>query len=160
MKFTKIQGAGNDFIIIDNRSGEISRERYPALAESLCARRLSIGADGLMMVERPDAGGDLKMVFYNNDGSEGEMCGNGARCISRWGFDRGLNNGELIRIETASGTVVGRRVSERQYTVRLNSPSKIDLHRDVFGLDVSYIELGVPGHPHCIVPYKLSENTD
>ncbi len=160
MKFTKIQGAGNDFIIIDNRSGEISRERYPALAESLCARRLSIGADGLMMVERPDAGGDLKMVFYNNDGSEGEMCGNGARCISRWGFDRGLNNGELIRIETASGTVVGRRVSERQYTVRLNSPSKIDLRREVFGFDVSYIELGVPGHPHCIVPYKLSENTD
>ncbi|MBQ3986825.1 MAG: diaminopimelate epimerase, partial [Oscillospiraceae bacterium] len=65
MKFTKIQGAGNDFIIIDNRSGEISRDSYPALAKSLCARRLSIGADGLMMVERPEAGGDLQMVFYN-----------------------------------------------------------------------------------------------
>ncbi|MBQ7460609.1 MAG: diaminopimelate epimerase [Oscillospiraceae bacterium] len=154
MKFTKMQGAGNDFIIIDNRAGIIARQNYSRISERLCSRRLSLGADGIMFIEAPSGGGCFKMVFYNNDGTEGEMCGNGARCISRWGYERGLSDGSVVRVETASGTVVGERRSERQYTVRLNSPSVIDLHREVLGLDVSYVELGIPGHPHCVVPYS------
>lgn len=160
MKFTKMQGAGNDFIIIDNRDGNISRSAYPVLAARLCSRRLSLGADGLMFIEAPSRGGSFRMVFYNNDGTEGEMCGNGARCISRWGYEHGLSEGECVLVETVSGIVVGERRSERQYTVRLNSPSVIDLHRDVFGFDVSYVELGVPGLPHCIVPYAGLDTED
>ena len=156
MKFTKIQGAGNDFIIIDNRSGEISRDSYPALAKSLCVRRLSIGADGLMMVERPEAGGDLQMVFYNNDGSEGEMCGNGARCAARYAFEHGLvRDDQDIRFLATAGEIRGRRITEDLYEVRLNNPSVVDRHRLAVTPDETvpccYVELGSPGIPHAVV---------
>lgn len=155
MKFTKMQGAGNDFIIINNMDGRIPADKYSALAERLCTRKLSVGADGLMIIEKPETDGDFKMVFFNNDGSEAEMCGNGARCISRYGHDNGLSQGLEQRIETASGTVIGKRVSERMYTVRLNSPSLIEHGVKVTAegseYDVSYVELGVPGMPHAVV---------
>ena len=83
MKFTKMQGAGNDFIIINNMEEKLSVEKLGTLAKRICTRRLSIGADGLMVVDAPTEGGDYKMRFYNADGSLGEMCGNGARCIAR-----------------------------------------------------------------------------
>ena len=160
MKFTKIQGTGNDFIIIDNRQCKIPREKLGDFARHICSRRLSLGADGLMVVEEPQSGGDLRMVFFNNDGTEAEMCGNGARCISRYGFENGLARGDQVLIETASGLVRGKRVSDRVYTVRLNSPTHIELHRTLEAcgrsLDVSYIELGTPGMPHCIVPLSYA----
>ena len=79
MRFTKMQGAGNDFVLIENLDGSIDPADYPRLAARLCHRRLSIGADGLMILEPPRAGGDVRMAFFNSDGSVGEMCGNGAR---------------------------------------------------------------------------------
>ena len=81
MKFWKINGAGNDFIIINNVYEKIPEENFATLARKLCDRRMSIGADGLMLVERASGSADYRMVFYNSDGSQGEMCGNGARCI-------------------------------------------------------------------------------
>jgi len=154
MRFTKMQGAGNDFIIINNIEENIPAEKIPALAERLCSRRLSIGADGFMVVERATNGGDFKMLFYNSDGGAAEMCGNGARCIARYGYEKGLAHGDEQRIETVSGTVIGRRQSERLYTVRLNDPSVIDTYRTatVSGVDYdcSYVELGDPGLPHAI----------
>ena len=75
LSFTKMQGAGNDFVVLDNRAGQISPDRYAALAKELCRRRISLGADGCMIVENPRFGGDYAMVFYNSDGSVGEMCG-------------------------------------------------------------------------------------
>ena len=77
MQFWKMNGAGNDFIILNNLQEGLSADCFPALARRLCERRLSIGADGLMVVERPQSGGDYRMLFYNSDGSAGEMCGNG-----------------------------------------------------------------------------------
>ena len=156
MKFTKMQGAGNDFIVINNMEEMIPQECFPAIAERLCARRLSIGADGLMVVEKPVAGGDYRMLFYNSDGSVGEMCGNGARCIARYGYEHGLA-GDVQNIETTAGKVVGRRKDKRLYTVRLNDPTVIDLCRTAFAdgrkFECSYIELGNPGLPHAIVRY-------
>jgi diaminopimelate epimerase len=153
MLFTKMQGAGNDFIIIDNRDGGIPRENYSRLAARLCVRRLSLGADGMMFVERPEKGGDFAMRFYNSDGSLGEMCGNGARCICRYGFENGLA-GDVQRVETTAGLVTGRRIDKRRYEVRLNDPSVIKLSVPVEAcgraLDVSYLELGRPGLPHCV----------
>ncbi len=155
MRFTKMNGAGNDFIILDNRTERIPRDRFPAIARTLCRRRLSIGADGLMVVEDACQGGDYRMLFYNADGSEGEMCGNGARCICRYGFEKGLA-GETQRVETPSGLVSGARIDRRNYRVRLTDPSVIDLHRPVEALgkiwQCAYVELGTPGLPHAAVP--------
>lgn len=154
MRFTKMQGAGNDFIIINNMEENIPEDKLPALAARLCSRRLSIGADGFMVVTAPENGGDFKMLFYNSDGGAAEMCGNGARCIARYGFEAGLCEGDEQRIETTSGTVIGHRRDERLYTVRLNDPTVIDISRiaevDGIGYECSYVELGNPGLPHAI----------
>ena len=160
MRFTKMQGAGNDFIIINNMEEGLSDRELSALAVKLCALHTGVGADGLMAVEKSTNGADAALRFYNRDGSIGEMCGNGARCLARYCHDRGLA-GETQRIETVSGTVVGERLSRAEYRVRLNDPTLIDLHRPVnvggreYG--VSYVELGTPGLPHCVV---LTEESD
>jgi len=154
MRFTKMHGAGNDFIIINNLNAELSDAQLPRLAAKLCSAHTSIGADGLMVVSAAKEGGDYRMQFYNADGSMGEMCGNGARCIARYGYENGLA-GETQRIETTAGIVKGRRISKRLYQVRLNDPSLIDLHRtvDIDGkiFDCAYVELGSPGIPHAVV---------
>ncbi len=153
MLFTKMHGAGNDFIIIDNRNGSIPADKLPALAVKLCAYHTGIGADGLMVVT-DSASADYAMLFFNNDGSLGEMCGNGARCICRYGHDKGLA-GDIQHVETTAGMIVGKRIDERRYQVRLNDPSVIDLHRavelDGTIWDCAYAELGDPSIPHAVV---------
>ncbi|MEG1918331.1 MAG: diaminopimelate epimerase, partial [Oscillospiraceae bacterium] len=157
MKFWKMNGAGNDFLILDNLEDHLPPERFPRLAKTLCERHLSLGADGLMVVDTPTAGGDYKMLFYNGDGSVGEMCGNGARCICRYGYETGLA-GDIQRVETTAGLVTGQRIDRRHYRVRLNDPTVIDLHRDVTVDGVTYpcayVELGSPGLPHAAVPME------
>jgi diaminopimelate epimerase len=161
MRFTKMQGAGNDFIIINNMEEHIPEDKLSKLAERICSRRLSIGADGLMVVTKAENGGDYRMMFFNSDGSAAEMCGNGARCISRYGHDKGLATGDTQRVETVAGIVIGKRVSERLYTVRLNTPSTVRLNENVTvdgnNYAVSYVELGNPGIPHAVV---LLDNFD
>ena len=164
MKFWKMNGAGNDFIIINNLEEHLPHEIFPELAKRLCERHLSIGADGLMVVEGSDAA-DYRMLFYNADGSQGEMCGNGARCICRYGYENGLA-GEVQRVETTAGIVTGWRIDQRNYRVRLNDPSVIDLDRlvEVDGTTYlcSYVELGNPGIPHIAVhiPHKVRQSTN
>jgi diaminopimelate epimerase len=161
MEFWKMNGAGNDFIIINNFKGNISPEKMPYIAETLCERHLSIGADGFMVVTQPSEEykdkADFRMLFFNSDGSLGEMCGNGARCICRYGYETGLS-GDVQRIETTAGLVTGKRISERTYRIRLNDPStiKIDEELDVNGrkITASYVELGDPGIPHSVVEIK------
>ena len=80
--FTKMSAAGNDFIIIDNRLGAIAADRGRELAARLCRRKLSVGADGLILIEESQST-DFKWSFFNADGSEAEMCGNGGRCVAR-----------------------------------------------------------------------------
>lgn len=149
MKITKMHGAGNDFVIINNTLEEIEHERLPSLAVKLCAPHTGIGADGMMVVEKSERA-DYRMIFFNNDGSLGEMCGNGSRCICRYGFESGLA-GKIQRVETDSGIIVGRRIDKRRYQVRLNDPSIVRLHVTAEGFDCSYVELGAPGLPHAVV---------
>lgn len=155
VQFWKMNGTGNDFIVIDNQKACILPEQYAAIARTLCRRRLSIGADGLMVVERAHADGDFRMVFYNSDGSLGEMCGNGARCICRYGYETGLA-GECQRVETTAGLVTGIRKDRSRYRIRLNNPALVDLCRPVtvdgVSYECAYVELGCPGVPHAVVP--------
>lgn len=152
-----MHGAGNDFLIINNLEEQIPHEMFPMLAQMLCTRRISVGADGLMVVEKSTNGADFRMLFYNADGSAGEMCGNGARCICRYGFEKGLS-GEKQVVETPSGLVTGWRIDQNNYRVRLTNPRVVDLSRSVEACgatwDCSYIELGTPGLPHVVVPME------
>ena len=157
MKFWKMNGAGNDFIILNNLEEHLPVEDFPQLARVLCERHLSIGADGLMVVDTPTQGGDYRMRFYNSDGSLGEMCGNGARCICRYGYENGLA-GETQTVETTAGMVTGQRINPQLYRIRLNDPTLIQLDYpvEVNGktYPCSYVELGNPGLPHAVVPYS------
>ena len=88
--YTKMQGAGNDFIVIDNRTLKFSREQLSQFAAQVCHRKFSVGADAVMAVDFPTGTADFRMRFYNADGTEAEMCGNGARCIARYAFEKGI----------------------------------------------------------------------
>ena len=153
MKFWKMNGAGNDFIVINNIEENIPEECLPAIAEKLCHRHMSIGADGFMVVTSSSKA-DYKMLFYNSDGSLGEMCGNGARCICRYGYENGLA-GDTQTVETTAGIVTGYRIDKRSYRVRLNDPTTVKIDMEVQSLGkkyrCSYVELGNPGLPHAVV---------
>jgi len=163
MKFWKMNGAGNDFIIINNIKEKIPADFFPHMARTLCQRHLSIGADGFMVVEKADGNADFKMLFFNSDGSMGEMCGNGARCVCRYGYETGLS-GKKQTIETTAGIVTGQRIDPRSYRIRLTDPSIIDLHRsaEVDGIiyDCAYVELGTPGLPHAVLPWPDFDDPD
>ena len=163
MKFWKMNGAGNDFLVLNNLEEHLPVECLPEIARTLCERRLSIGADGLMVVDAPQEGGDYRMLFYNSDGSIGEMCGNGARCICRYGYENGLA-GETQTVETTAGIVTGKRIDRRLYRIRLNDPTtiKLDAAVEVDGVRYacSYVELGNPGLPHAVVPYHNLKGAD
>lgn len=163
MKFTKMQGAGNDFVIINNMEENQPQSLFGSLAKLLCERRMSIGADGFMVVDKALEGGDYRMYFYNTDGSMGEMCGNGARCIAKYGYEHGLG-GEELNIETTAGLVKGWRLDKEQYKVRLNDITKmeLDITLNALGQDYicSYVELGDPCIPHLVVEYPGLAETD
>ena len=157
MKFCKMNGIGNDFIIIDNRKMRKDETALSQMASRLCERHLSIGADGLIAVEEAQGEADFRMRFFNADGSIGEMCGNGARCICRYGYENGLA-GEKQKIETDAGFVTGERISRRCYRIRMNRPSvvRFDMEAEAGGKIYScdYVELGSPGVPHAAVFYQ------
>ena len=140
MKVLHMSGAGNDFMVMDARGGNYDFEK---MAMELCA---ITGADGFMAVDHAiDA--DFTLHFYNSDGSRGEMCGNGSRCICKFAFDHGIA-GEAMVIHTDAGLVPGWRLGENQYRVKLNDPGVLDLNRRE---DAAYVELGCPGVPHAVV---------
>ena len=139
MQCWHMSGAGNDFMVIDARGLTLDFEK---MAKELCA--LS-GADGFMAVDYSEKA-DFKLHFYNSDGSRGERCGNGSRCICRFAYDHGIA-GENMVVETDAGLVPGKRLSESQYLVKLNNPGIVDLNRKG---DIAYVELGNPGVPHAV----------
>lgn len=158
MKFTKMQGAGNDFIIIDNIKLNIPVEKLSCIAKKVCERRVSIGGDALMVVDKAENDGDFQMRFYNADGTIGEMCGNGARCIARYAYENKIA-GESMVIEALAGNVLAWKENKRKYKIRLNDPEVINLDNNIIiddrEYECSFIELGNPGLPHAVV--KLDE---
>ncbi|HBC31514.1 MAG TPA: diaminopimelate epimerase [Clostridiales bacterium] len=160
MEFYKMQGAGNDFIIINNMKSNIPVEKLSVVAKKLCERKVSIGADGLMAVDYPEGDADFKMRFYNRDGSIGEMCGNGARCISRYAYINKIS-GKKMTFETGAGIVNSEVLEGRLVKVLLNNPEVVNLYNDIeidgINYECSYIELGVPGLPHAVVKHNLKQ---
>ena len=143
MQVWYMNGAGNDFMVIDARNGSYD---FETLSIELCKRT---GADGFMAIDHSDKA-DFKLHFYNSDGSRGEMCGNGARCICRFASELGIVGSEMT-VETDAGLVPGWRLSETQFKVKLNNPGVLDLHRKG---DIAYVELGNPGVPHAVAEYQ------
>ena len=144
MRFVKMHGCGNDFIIINNVEENIKEEEFGGWARLLCRRRTGIGADGIIFVGEASPDADLRMNFYNSDGSRGEMCGNGARCIARYAYEKGLAKEKMI-IETDAGQVEAERLEEDLYKIRLNKPQGIKEYEDC-----TYLEIGKPGVPHIV----------
>ena len=139
MRVLHMSGAGNDFMVTDARGLALD---FESLSRKLCA---ITGADGFMAVDDSDIA-DFRLHFYNSDGTRGEMCGNGARCICKFAYDNGIA-GEKMTVQTDAGIVPGWRLSENRYRVKLNNPGVLDLKRRP---DAAYVELGDPGVPHCV----------
>ena len=143
MKAWYMSGAGNDFMVIDARGLELD---FSSLAKELCTK---IRCDGFMAVDVSEQA-DFRLHFYNADGSRGEMCGNGSRCVAKFAYDHGIAPAHMT-IETDAGLLTADRISENQYRVRLNNPGIIDLHRHG---DMAYVELGDPGVPHGVYRFE------
>jgi len=146
IRFTKMCGAGNDFIIIDNRSLRLEKERGRELTRLACRRKISVGADGLMLVEN-DPEVDFKWRFFNADGSEAEMCGNGARCVARFALLKGIVQKPRMVFRTCAGLIEAEVKGERA-KVRMTHPHGLEIdipiELDNCGFDVSFINTGVP----------------
>ena len=102
MQFWKMHGLGNDFIVIDNRDGQICDADSAGLARRLCERHISIGADGLLLLSN-SAVSDMQMRIFNADGSEAEMCGNGVRCFAKYCYENGILKKKQLAVETLAG---------------------------------------------------------
>src|SRR5512133_3473979 len=103
IEFFKMSGCGNDFILIDNRNSQLAGINLKSFAASICRPKVSVGADGLIVIEKSDKA-DFRWVFLNADGSEAEMCGNGGRCAARFAFLKGIA-GEKLSFETKAGII-------------------------------------------------------
>ena len=125
VEFAKMAGGGNDFIVIDNRDEGIADGSM--LAFTLCTRRLSVGADGLILVENSSRA-DVRMIYFNADGSRGEFCGNGTRCVARFAL---LNEmaGPAMTIETDSGVVPAAVGDDGLVTIAVMAPGRVALER-------------------------------
>ena len=121
LKFTKMHGAGNDFIVIDaiNQQVNLSAEQWQQLAD----RRFGIGADQILVVEKPQGDGiDFRYRIFNADGGEVEQCGNGARAFVKFVVDKGLTEQRQIRVETMSGVIAPRLEDDGRITVDMGAP--------------------------------------
>lgn len=135
LKFTKMHGAGNDFIVVDaiNQDVALSAEQWRRLAD----RRFGIGADQILVVERPsEPGVDFRYRIFNNDGGEVEQCGNGSRAFVRFVVDKGLTQEHSIRVQTMSGIIAPRLEADGSVTVDMGAPrlDPADLPFDTAGL--------------------------
>lgn len=157
LQFTKMNGAGNDFVMIDNRDLRYSFDKE-AIAR-LCDRHRGIGGDGLIAVEPAENGADFKMRYYNADGGEAEMCGNGARCFARFASKVAAKSGG-ITFETLAG-VIGAELIGDEVRLAMSAPHSLalvtELGVDGEKLKVHFLNTGVP---HAVVFVDNLEKTE
>jgi diaminopimelate epimerase len=177
IKFSKLNGQGNDFIIMDATVNNIKFSRDQIV--EMCNRNFGIGADGLILIKLSEVS-DLKMEYYNRDGSAAEMCGNGIRCMARFAYENNLinKNNKNISIETLAGIkkisldIENNKV--RNIKVGMgnpefrpeNIPVNVDSNNEVFNYKINidsksfYINCVSMGNPHCVIFLEDFENLD
>jgi diaminopimelate epimerase len=148
LPFTKMNGAGNDFIMLDNRDEKIALNS--SRVALLCDRHRGVGADGVLAVEPPVRGADFRMRYYNANGGEAEMCGNGARCFARFARRLGANK-SVISFETLAG-IIRASFPENEVRVAISDPhshrppARLEINGRI--LEVHFVNTGVP---HAVV---------
>jgi len=157
--FVKMSGAGNDFVVVDNRTLHLALTREQIAR--LCDRHLGIGADGLLAVEPADQPqADFRMRYYNADGGEAEMCGNGARCFARFVHPLRRAEAERVRFLTPAGLITGEYI-EDEVRINLTPPTETKLHqRSDFGwgeIEYHFMNTGVP---HAVVYISEAERAE
>src|SRR5216117_2818904 len=120
LPFTKMHGSGNDFVLIDNRDHQIRLS--PPQITKICDRHYGVGADGLLLIEPPQNGGDLRMRYFNSNGQEAEMCGNGARCFTRYAQRISKGEQKTFSFETPAGLIRGALLGE-SVEIQMSEPS-------------------------------------
>ena len=150
MRFTKMHGVGNDFIILD--PGEAAGRDLPDLARRICDRHFGVGADGILIPDPSDVA-DLKMIYLNSDGSPSEMCGNGIRCLARYAKDRGLLSGNALTVEAGAGVKKVVLLGDGSSRVDMGAPEfgSVDKLRGFCFLRVSM------GNPHAVAFLESEE---
>jgi diaminopimelate epimerase len=146
LEFTKMSGAGNDFIFLGPEYGHL-RDSLPALAQKLCPRRTAVGADGLILVERAPEG--LIMHYFNSDGSEASFCGNGARCLVLYCIEKGIAAGR-VEFVSRSGKHWGERTA-RGIRVAVDMPALVRELEVRVGGNAYHTYLVDAGVPHAVV---------
>ena len=146
VRFWKLEGAGNDFLGLDGRAGGFKLKRQQIA--DLCDRRRGVGADGVLVVEKPKVrGADFRMRYYNSDGGEAEMCGNGARCFALLARAVSGRKGNVLRIQTQAGLVT-LQIRGQEVQVSMTEPTKLRLGRKLVvagrKLAVDFLNTGVP----------------
>ncbi len=143
--FTKMHGAGNDFIMINDMDERcrLSREAI----ERFCSRRRGVGGDGLILV-RPAGNAAFAMRYYNSDGGEADMCGNGARCAAAFAFEAGIA-GRSMTFETRSG-IVGAEIANEGVRVSIGDVCALKLDMRIAAADLP-VHYGVCGVPHAVI---------
>ena len=172
MKFWKMHGTGNDYIVIDNRKQKLQEQEIPSFTRQVCKRKFSVGSDGLILLHNSDMA-DVKMRMFNPDGSEAEMCGNGIRCFAKFCYETGVTNNETLEVETLAGIKTAWLSIQNGEVERV----KVDMGKPIFERraipmvgDVQCInkELKVDdenrlvtclsvGNPHCVLSVKNVE---
>ena len=156
IKFTKMEGCGNDYVYVNGISQSIPSESKPELVRKLSDRHFGIGGDGVIFINDSQIA-DFEMEMYNADGSRGEMCGNGIRCVGKYAYDHGIVDKTDISIETLAGIkelhmeLTDGKVSSA--TVNMGSPemtSDLDEPLSAAGMDVTFTGISM-GNPHAVI---------
>jgi diaminopimelate epimerase len=157
LRFSKMNGAGNDFVLIDNRVGDLQLAADQIV--KICDRHRGVGADGVLVLERATNGADFRMRYYNADGGEAEMCGNGARCFARYA-SRVAGPKEELSFETPAG-VIGATLQGELVRLEMSEPKDLRL-----GITIPLPDRQVAAHfvnsgvPHVVVPVDDLESVD
>ena len=147
--FTKMSGTGNDFVVIDNRNSVIDPNQKREFVKKVCARKTSVGADGVIFIENSDTA-DFSWDFYNSDGSTAEMCGNGARCVARYAFEHDIAPRQLS-FATFAG-IITAEVDSSMVKVKLPVPSHLRESLEIKLGNTSYtVDSLNTGVPHAVI---------
>ena len=167
MRFTKWQGCGNDFVLLDAVKNEVNvGEDFSALAKKICDRHFGVGADGVLLLSKDDTGAaDIAMRIFNADGTEPQMCGNGIRCLARYAYDEGIVTERGFAVNTLAGVMRPKITEDGRVSVDMGEPRLTGEKIPVKGydgkkvIDAPFVAAGKTyritcvsmGNPHCVV---------